>query len=363
MKRLGISIYPEKSSRDELFRYMKRASEAGFTRIFSCLLSAEDTRENIIKTFSEINSYAHDLGFEVILDVSPRVFDELGITYQNLEFFSLVGADGIRLDEGFGGNQESLMTFNEFGLQIELNMSVDTEYLDTIMSYNPDTYKLIGCHNFYPHNYSALDLEYFTKCTERFKRYGLNTAAFITSQAPDTFGPWPTAEGLPTLEMHRHMPIELQLEHYISMGTIDDVIISNCYATEEEFQAIEQLPKNMVSFGIEFEDGLSDVERSIVLDELHFNRGDISSYMIRSTMSRIKYKDHEFKLFNAPDTIRRGDIVIESSLYGSYAGELQIARKDMKNSGWSNVVGHIPSNQHFLIDTIEPWQKFKFHEA
>ena len=362
MKRLGISIYPEKTSRDELFAYMQRASQAGFTRIFSCLLSAEDTRENIIKNFSEVNAYAHELGFEVILDVSPRVFDDLGVSYHDLEFFSLVGADGIRLDEGFGGNQESLMTFNEYGLQIELNMSVDTEYLDTIMSYKPDTSKLIGCHNFYPHNYTGLDLNYFKRCTERFNRYGLNTAAFITSQAPNTFGPWPTAEGLPTLEMHRHMPIELQLEHFISMGTIDDVIISNCYATEEEFQAIERLPRNMVSFGVDLVDGISDTERSIVLDELHFNRGDISSYMIRSTMSRVKYKGHEFKLFNAPEMIRRGDIVIESSLYGSYAGELQIARKDMVNSGWSNVVGHIPEPQHFLIDTLDPWQKFRFHE-
>ncbi len=86
MKRLGISIYPEKTSRDELFAYMQRASQAGFTRIFSCLLSAEDTRENIIKNFSEVNAYAHELGFEVILDVSPRVFDDLGVSYHDLEF-------------------------------------------------------------------------------------------------------------------------------------------------------------------------------------------------------------------------------------------------------------------------------------
>ncbi len=119
----------------------------------------------------------------------------------------------------------------------------------------------------------------------------------------------------------------------------------------------------MVSFSIEFEDGLSEVEKSIVLDELHFNRGDISSYMIRSTMSRVKYKGHDFKLFNAPDVIRRGDVVIESSLYGSYAGELQIAKQDMINSGWSNVVGHIPEQEHFLIDTIDPWQKFRFHSV
>ncbi len=363
MKRLGISIYPEKSSTEELYAYMERAAQAGFKRIFSCLLSVDDTPENIEKKFSEINAYAHSLGFEVILDVSPRVFSELGVSYSDLGFFSRVGADGIRLDQGFDGNQESLMTFNEYGLQIELNMSNDTDYLDTIMCYKPDTSKLIGCHNFYPHGYSGLSLEYFNTCTRRFKNYGLNTAAFICSQSDSTFGPWPTEEGLPTLEMHRRLPIELQLEHFISMGTIDDVIISNCYASEEEFKAIEKLPLNLVSFGVELVDGLGEIEKSIVLDELHFNRGDVSSHLIRSTQSRVKYKGHNFELFNAPEIIRKGDVVIESSLYGHYAGELQIARQDMVNSGWSNVVGHIPDIEHFLIDTIDPWQKFKFHEV
>ncbi len=361
MKRLGISIYPEKSERDELFAYMQRASKAGFTRIFSCLLSADDTPENIEKKFSEINNYAHELGFEVILDVNPGVFDQFGASYQDLSFFSRLGADGIRLDQGFDGNQESLMTFNEYGLQVELNMSIDTDYLDTIMCYKPDASKLIGCHNFYPHDYTGLALDYFERCTERFVHYGLNTAAFITSQAPNTFGPWPTADGLPTLEMHRRLPIDVQLEHFISMGNIDDVIISNCYASEDEFKAIECLPLNLVSFGVELSEGVGEVEKSIILDELHYNRGDISNYMIRSTQSRVKYKGHHFELFNAPEMIRRGDVIIESSLYGSYAGELQIAKQDMKNSGRSNVVGHIPQVQHFIIDTIDPWQKFKFH--
>ena len=100
-----------------------------------------------------------------------------------------------------------------------------------------------------------------------------------------------------------------------------------------------------------------------MLDELHFNRGDVSENFLRSTQSRVKYKGHRFDLFNAPDVIRRGDVVIESSEYGHYAGELQIARSDMRNSGMSNVIGHIPDEELFLVDTIRPWQKFRFRRA
>jgi hypothetical protein len=195
------------------------------------------------------------------------------------------------------------MTFNPEGLTIEINMSNNVSYIDTIMGYKPDANRLVGCHNFYPHSYLGLKLDFFRECTRRFKQYDLRTAAFVSSQAQHSFGPWPVDDGLP------------------------------------------------------------DVERDIIFNTLHFNRGDVSSSMIRFILSRIKYRGHHFELFNAPGTIRRGDVVIESSEYSHYAGELQIALADMRNSGKSNVVGHIPDEQHFLLDTIESWQKFQFHKS
>ena len=349
---------------EEVHAYIDRAAEAGFTRLFSSLLPVDDSREKIKADFLAMNRHAHERGFEVVLDCNPSVFEKLGVSYKNLDFFKEIEADGIRLDMGFTGNEEALMTYNPQGLMIEINMSNNTHYIDTIMDYCPDPNMLIGCHNFYPHNYSGLTLEHFCACTDRFKRYGLRTAAFVTSQAPGTFGTRPVAtDGLPTLEMHRHLPLYLQVEHYISMGTIDDVIISNCYPTDEELESVKNLPKNLLSLSVELVDGLPEVERSIVLDELHFNRGDQSENFLRSTQSRVKYKGHEFKVFNTPETIHRGDVVIESSEYGIYAGELQIALRDMANSGKSNVVGHVPEVEHFLLDTVRPWQKFRFREA
>ena len=162
MKRLGISIYPEKSTKEEIFAYLDMAAEAGFSRIFSCLLSVQGTKEADVQKFSDINAYAHRLGFEIILDVNPQVFKEFGISYGDLSFFKEIGADGFRLDLGFTGKEESFMTFNPEGLFVELNMSNDVDYLDTIMKYQPNKNKLIGCHNFYPHGYSGLGLEFLT---------------------------------------------------------------------------------------------------------------------------------------------------------------------------------------------------------
>lgn len=361
MGKLGISIYSEKTTEEAIYKYIDTASEYGFSRIFSCLLSVNDTKENIKNKFKKINEYAKLKGFEIIVDVSPRVFDELGISYKDLSFFKEIGADGLRLDMGFTGSEESLMTFNDENLKIEINMSNNTNYIDTIIDYMPNKDNLIACHNFYPHRYSGLNFEHFMKCTERFNKHGLRTAAFITSQNEGTFGPWPVTDGLPTLELHRNLPIEVQAKHLIALGNINDIIISNCYPTEEEMKKLGTMRKDMVTFDVYLEESTPEIERKILFEEKHFNRGDFSDNLIRSTQSRVKYKEHKFELFNAPEIIKRGDIVIESSEYGHYAGELQIALSDMKNSGKSNVVGHIKEDEIFILDYIKPWQKFNFN--
>ena len=34
----------------------------------------------------------------------------------------------------------------------------------------------------------------------------------------------------------------------------------------------------------------------------------------------------------------------------------------MKNSGMSNIVGHIKDEELFILDNIKPWQKFKLRK-
>lgn len=363
MRKLGISIYPEKSTVEEMKNYIEKAHQAGFSRIFSCLLSVDSQDKDVlVNEFKEINEFAKNLGFEIIIDISPKVFTDLDISYDDLSFFKEMQADGIRLDYGYGGSEESLMTFNPQGLSIEVNMSNNTHYIETVMDFLPNQYNLRGCHNFYPHRYSGLTMDYFLECTDRFKKFGLRTAAFVTSQSPDSYGPWPVTDGLPTLEMHRNLPLATQIKHFISINAVDDIIISNCFASDEEFDSIKGLDLTKLCLDVELVESVPDVERSIVLEEPHYNRGDFSGNIARSTMSRVKYKGHPFPVFNAPQMIKKGDIIIESDLYGHYAGELQIALSDMENSGKSNVVGRVVEEELFLLDTIKPWQKFYFRE-
>lgn len=358
MNKLGISLYPMHSSPEKDKEYIDLASKYGFKRVFTCLLSVDGDKDKILQSFKDAIQHASSKGMEVIADVSPRIFNELGISYNDLSFFHNLGAHGIRLDMGFTGSEESTMTFNPYNLKIEVNMSNVTKYLDNIMTYKPNKENLIGCHNFYPHKYAGLSYEHFIKSSEQFKAHGLRTAAFVSSNNAE-FGPWPIMEGLPTLEMHRNLPIDVQAKHLFATGLIDDVIISNCYASEEELKALSEVNANLMTFNVELYEGVEELQKTIVFDEKHFYRGDVSDYLIRSTQSRVKYKGYDFQPFNTRD-IKRGDILIENNLYMQYAGELQIAIKDMENSGKTNVVGRIREEEIMLLDYLEPWEKFAF---
>ena len=361
MKQLGISVYPGRATMDYIKDYISKAFNYGFTRLFTCFMSVDNDGGKIKESFGDIVRYAASLGMEVIADVNPSVFSALNINFRDLEFFHKLGLSGIRLDTGFGGLEESIMTFNPYGLKIEINMSNGTGHLDSILSHRPNTENLIGCHNFYPHRYTGLSREHFINCSRHFKEKGIRTAAFISSRLAG-FGPWPVSEGLCTLEKHRELPVETQAKDLFNTGLIDDVIIANAFASENELKTLGSLDRELLTLSVNLKEGISAVERKIVLEELHFSRGDISEYMIRSTDSRIKYREHSFPPFNTIP-IKRGDILIDNSLYGRYAGELQVALKDMNNSGRTNVVGSISEEEVYLLDYIRPWQKFKFKQA
>ncbi len=359
---LGISVYPEKAKKQEIIDYINLSAKYGFKRVFTCLLSAEGSREEIKKDFHEIITTATKKGMEVVLDIAPSIFTKLNISYDDLSFFKELGATGIRLDEGFDGLKESQMTFNSLNLDIEINMSSGTKYVDNIISFAPDKNKLIGCHNFYPMEYSGLSLETFSYTSKQFRDLRIRSAAFVSSNSAK-HGPWPVMDGLCTLEMHRKMPITTQVKHLMMLDLVDDIIIANAFASEAELKSISEL-SNIIPLDIKFDKSATAIDKKIVLDELHFNRGDTSDYLIRSTQSRVKYKDEDFQPANIKKQISKGSITIGNNNFGQYKGELHLVKKDhLDEMGRKNIVAQIADHDLFLLDFIKPWSKFSFKEV
>lgn len=359
MRQLGVSIYPSRSNIEDDKSYLELARSFGFTRIFTSLLEIKGDTEAVINKFRDIIDYGNSLGMETILDINPELFEQLGVSYSDLRFFKDLGASGIRLDLGFTGAEEAKMTRNPHGLVIEVNMSSGTKYIDHVMSFQPNKENLYASHNFYPQKYSGISQQHFEQSTTMFQKYGLKTAAFLTSQYGD-IGPWSVQAGLCTLERHRNLSIETQVTHFRLMDMVDDLIIGNAYATKEELKHIsEAYFSTEPSLQVDLAAGITDLETKMVLEEEHQYRGDRSAYMIRSSQLRVKYKEFDIPPHDT-SPIKRGDIVICNNEFGQYKGELQIALQDMENEGDRNIVGHLKEESHFLLDYLQPWTAYKF---
>ncbi|MGV3011185.1 DUF871 domain-containing protein [Streptococcus thoraltensis] len=362
MAELGVSIYPSKSSFEDMSSYLKIARNLGYTRIFTSMLEVADNAEETVEAFTKIINFGNDIGMKTSLDVNPKLFKALNISYEDLSTFSKMGVWSLRLDEGFTGYEEAKMTQNPYKLKIELNISRGQHYIDMVNDFGANKQQLIGSHNFYPQSYTGLNLDYFIKTAKQYQSYNLLTAAFIDSSSGKV-GPWPVSNLMVSTEVQRNMSIFSQVQLLKLMGVIDDIIISSSLVSEEDlkmvskafYQSLPQLP-------VVVSDAITPIESKILFDERHQYRGDYSDFMIRSSQPRLIYKSEKIKPSNTED-IKRGDVVIGNVHAGQYKGELQVALKDYPNDGSQNIVAKLNPENHILLDFMKPWHSFLFTEV
>lgn len=352
MHRLGISIYPHHSTKEKDDQYMQLAAKVGFTRVFTCLLSADKDAEAIVHEFSDLCTRAHQYGLSVSVDTNPQVFKKLGASPLDLKIFKQMGVDIIRMDGHFSDIEDIALTVNPYNIKIEFNGS---QYLnlDRMIEKGANPHNMTICHNFYPMRYSGLSEERFTFFNSKTKDLKLKNAAFVSSNEQNTFGPWPVYEGLPTLEICRDKSIDWQTRYLFATREIDDVLIGNAYASEAELKAMADVDPNKVTLKIELEDQISEVEKTIVFDCLHFRRSDSSDILIRTIDSRIKYHDTSIPVRkSSKPMLEVGDVVVVNDNLAHYRAELQVILKPIANTGDRNVVGHLNEDEMKLVSMI-----------
>jgi len=353
MHQLGISIYPEHSCENQDFTYMELAAKYGFQRIFTCLLSVGKPVEQIIDEFSRFTGKAHELGFTVTADTNPAVFKYLGATPSDLGAFAEIGLDILRLDGNFGEREDRIITHNPYDIKIEFNGSSDTN-LEHLIRHGANPRNMLVCHNFYPQRYTGLSWKTFMGFNRKWNALGLHTAAFVSSNNRNTFGPWPVSAGLPTLEAHRGLPVDLQVRHMLACEVIDDILVGNAYATEEELAAMSRVDFTKTTVRVDPEAGISEEERRILFDCDHAGRTDASEYFIRSSLTRIEHNGRSIPARSCGKRVfTRGDIVIVNDHLEHYRGELEVILRDTPNAGERNLAGCIPEAEMMILDQIE----------
>ncbi|AXQ78629.1 DUF871 domain-containing protein [Streptococcus chenjunshii] len=359
MGELGVSIYPSKTEAAILKDYLTEAAEIGYSRIFTSMLELTDSTEEMLARFREVIAYGNRLGMKTSIDINPQLFNQLGVSYEDLAFFKDLGVWALRLDQGFTGLEEAEMSQNPYGLMIELNISRGQHYIDQVMDFSADSRHIIGSHNFYPQPYTGLDFTYFTDCAAQYKNYHLRTAAFIDSPK-GTVGPWPVGDMLVSTEIQRKLSPAAQVQLLRLSRLIDDIFVGSSLLPAAELQEIyDSFHSPVPQLKAELSPSASALEEEVIFNNRHRYRGDYSGFMIRSSDMRTFYKNSIFPPADFGEIISKGDITICNSRSGQYQGELQIALKERPNDGSQNFVGKITEDYLPVLDLLQPWQSFE----
>jgi len=388
---LGISVYPDIRPLEEIIEYLKLASKYGFTRVFSSMFSVKGTKEEVLAYFRDLIEAAHEVDMKVALDVNAECFEKLEASYNDLSVFADIHVDILRIDVSFGAKKDVEMMDNPYGIIIETNSSSGS--VQALMNAGADPKKFIVCHNFYPQRYTGLPWQKFLNINEQIKALGdIKIAAFVSSQAKNTHGVWDATNGLPTVERLRDYPIDLQARIMLATNKIDDILIGNAYASEEELKALsevvhddsnfletplgklalkheivqpgQEIPTRIIKMDVEKE--ISDTERELLFEYYpHVYIGDGSEWMMRMRFSRNVYNRPDKSILPRPyekEYFEVGDVVVVNDHYKHYCGEVQVVLLPMKNDGTRNLVGHLDEGEFLMASLVNRFEVIKFKE-
>ena len=379
---LGISVYPDLRPLEEIEKYFELAGRYGVSRVFSSMFSVQGTKEEVLEYFRKLIVAAHKNSLKVSLDVNPMCFEKMGAKPDDLSVFHGIGVDILRMDLSYGAAEDAKLVRNPYGITIEFNNS--PKIVKGLLEQGVAAKDFYGCHNFYPQRYTAMKWEKFIEKNIELKACAkdLRIGAFISSTAPDTHGVWDAVCGLPTVERLRLLQIDLQARILLATGNVDDILIGNAYASEEEFQKLQEVLadheksdqemdptlKLLVDHGlismekpikrlrVALDSEVTEKEKEVLFDFFpHLDMGDSSEWIWRTRISRFKYslpgevlepracKEEMFAV---------GDVVMVNDNYKHYAGEIQIVKKPIVNDGTRNRIGHLDEDEYQMMELI-----------
>ena len=359
MKTLGVSVYTGmEQTAGENIVYLKTAARLGYKKLFTSLHIPEADYRNLASECRLVLREAKQLGFLVTADISPQTWRLLNCKPRDLSDW---GIDILRIDFGYSPAQiRQLLAETE--LRLEVNASTMTEdNLEKLLSTGIEPTRLCAGHNYYPRPETGLDFGLFACRSRCFRRAGIPVAAFIPGQKCRR---GPLQAGLPTLESHRRQSVEESVRQLWASGLVDAILFGDPLVPAEDLTAVAILPRcfpEPLPIRIRVAD-VTLAERSLIALPCHTNRTDAAGSVIRSQESRLSAVEAFLpQAFIQPR--RRGDITIDNSGYGRYAGELQIVLHDLPADARVNVVGQVLEADRCLLDCIFPGRAFRFEEV
>ena len=163
----------------------------------------------------------------------------------------------------------------------------------------------------------------------------------------------PMYEGLPTVENHRFLSLPAILST-IKYLEADEVFFGDAYASSEELDYVKKFNFNVPVIPVVLKEGVSEDEKHLLVNRIHYNRSDETEYFKRSS---VRFNG-SIKPFN---TVERNkfDVTIDNEKFLRYQGEVCIMCKNIEADERVNVIGKALIDDD-VLKAIKPGKPFRF---
>ncbi|ARU91891.1 hypothetical protein SCLARK_001364 [Spiroplasma clarkii] len=348
---------------EDMKKYITTAKANNFKIVWTALLQLDEhelaSKTGTIQKYKEILKFSKENDMINIIDVNQRILNAINFD-GDFKFFAELNIDVVRFDSPMSPQQLANLTFNDYGIKIELNMDNNDYLLDETLHYGGIKDNILGSHNFYPQKYCGISKAFYQTTSKKFKNLGIETSAFVSTKNPKRIANWDVDDFCCTLEDLRGLNLISQVNYLWSSNLTDNVIICNAYASNKELEALGKLNPYYVNLQVVLQTNISDIEKTIIFDEEHFRRADINPYFIRSTQSRVKYKSKAFPPNQTKQSYEIGDVLIGNDDFSLYKGELQLAIAKSEADARKNLVAQVIVDDLLSLENINSYTKFKF---
>lgn len=351
----GITVYPGLDNcLEENLSLMENAAKHGFSRLILALLLPYANRRQAKADLSLLLKKARQLGLEVIAALTPEVMEVLHISHLQFSAFQFLGINTLYLHD-FAIEDIAELSRNPHHICIQFNASrLTPQDIQKLIREKPNLAQLDALHNCYPRAGSGMSEENLIRKTVLLHRAGISVGAFLPSQGRKR-GPF--HEGLPSLEMHRHLSADLAGRHYAAIG-MDSIFLGDSLPTEQEISDLSSLtPREIL---LRAKCCTSQPAAKALLRHRYTAHFDEARDAVRA-IEGMRYLRESQEPILPEHTIERhiGDVTIDNIDCPGYMGELQIIKRSSPASPRTNVAASILEEEAFLINYIMPGRKFR----
>lgn len=347
--RTGVSLYLSTGADDNAM-IVEKAVRAGATLAFTSLQIPEEAGIDHVREACQLLGLCHEAGLPLMADVSPKTLSLLGCS--TMRDLIDLGIDHIRLDYGFTPAQVVELSQD---FHVVFNASTITRnVVRSWRSAGADLSRFDACHNFYPKPLTGLALSAVARTNRWLADLGLGTMAFVPG---DGTLRGPLHEGLPTVEAHRGATGDAIALAALELADADTdvVLVGDPDLAGATWDRMAQLSADELVLRARVDAGWEDV-----VSGLHHDRPDSSEYVIRSQESRgyAAVGGHAYEaIASSPRPL--GSISVGNVGYARYAGELEIARRDLSCEPRVNVIGQVIDEDLPFLEHVRAGRGFR----